>query len=146
MITHHGRASSFADPADIVRFHKWFRIYKDQGFSDDRAEKLAFKKGDNGVGCWDDSTVEGTGPSCALPPEDMEEKWGGSKETHWIEAKNKLVQVTIGDKSVVCVLKDRMPHKANIENSAIIDLNPDAVKALGQQFPLLMQCSWSWVD
>lgn len=130
-IIHSGKASSFADPADI----KAFRRCKARGKSDQEC----FKVGDNGRGCYGDDTSEGSGPSCALPPEDSEERWGSVAK-----AKHKAVEVTIGAKTVTCILKDRMPRRKNIKNAAIIDLNPDAVRALGMEPPIMMRCSWRW--
>lgn len=135
---HHGKASTFADPADVAAFKRC----KAAGGTDQEC----FDKGDNGIGEWDDSTVEGTGPSCALPPEDLQEKWGGSEATRWIEARHKLVEVEANGKSVTCVVKDRMPHKANITNGAIIDLNPDASRALGIEPPDMFTASWRWLS
>lgn len=129
---HHGKASSFADPADI----KAFRKCKDAGGTD----QDCFRIGDNGIGCYGDDVSEGSGPSCALPPEDSEEKWGTVAA-----AKHKGVEVTANGKSVLCVLKDRMPHRANIKNGAIIDLNPDAAKALGVSPPFMIPAAWRWV-
>lgn len=133
MIEHHVKASSFADPADIRAFKKC----KDRG----RSDQECFKVGDNGIGCWGDSTAEGTGPSCALPPEDMIEKWGSVKA-----ARRKLVNVSGNGKMVTCVLKDRMPRRANIRNGAGIDLNSDAVRALGLEPPIMIRAIWTWVS
>lgn len=130
-MVHQGKASSFADPADI----KAFRRCKARGKSDQEC----FKVGDNGIGCYGDDVTEGSGPSCALPPEDSEERWGSVAK-----ARHKPVEVTIGDKTVTCILKDRMPHKAHIRNGAIIDLNPDAVRALGMEPPVMVTASWKW--
>jgi hypothetical protein len=129
---HAVKASSFADPRDIARFAKC----KAQGKSDDQC----FRVGDNAIGCWGDSTAQGTGPSCALPPDYMINKWG-----HINEAKHKQVLVEKGDKSVVCVLKDRMPWVKNLKNAARIDLNPDACEALGIPIPAMTSVEWSWV-
>lgn len=129
---HHVKASSFADPADVRAFKKC----KAKGKSDQEC----FKVGDNGIGCWGDSTAEGSGPSCALPPEDMEEKWGSV-----IAAKHKQVEVAGNGKTVLCMLKDRMPHRANIKNKAGIDLSPDAVRALGLEPPIMINATWKWV-
>lgn len=128
---HHVKASSFADPADVRAFRKC----KDKGKSDQEC----FKVGDNGIGCWGDSTAEGSGPSCALPPEDMEEKWGSVNG-----AKHKMVEVTGNGKTVVCRLKDRMPRRANIKNKAGIDLNPDAVRVIGLEPPIMIDATWKW--
>lgn len=134
-VMHSTYASSFADPADVAAFNKC----KAQGKSDEEC----FKVGDNGVGAWGQSTVEGTGPSCALPPEYMEQRWGSTDA-----AKNKLVK--IGRESfgthfeVIAVLKDKMPHLKNLANQAHIDLNPDACNALGLEPPVMASVVWAW--
>lgn len=129
---HKVKASSFADPADI----RAFKAAKERGASDQQA----FRVGDNGVGVFGDSVVEGTGASCALPPEDMIEKWGSIAA-----AKHKPVEVTANNKTIVAVLKDRMPHKKNITNGAGIDLNPDACRELGFEPPIMVSATWRWV-
>lgn len=121
-------ASSFADPADIRAFQRC----KDQG----KTDQECFKVGDNGIGCWGELTIEGTGPACALPPEDWN-KFGSA-------ASGKKVLVKANGKSVVCELKDTMPKQANIKNGARIDLNPDAAKALGLKPPFLVSATWQW--
>lgn len=126
-----GFATSFADPKDVERF----KACKGHGLSD----RTCFRVGDNAIGCWGDSTAEGTGPSCAVPPEQMRAKWGSMQN-----AKHKPIRVIHGDKSVVCVLKDTMPSESHITNSAIIDLNPDACKALGLTPPVKSLVSWQW--
>lgn len=132
-IIHHGKATSFADPKDIIRFQQC----KDQGHTD----KYCFKFGDNGIGYWGDKTTEGTGPCCALIPEDIREEFKSLKEGHL-----KKIEVTIGEKQVICLVKDIMPPRSIVKHGAIIDLNPDAYKALGQKAPLMEQCSWRVVD
>jgi hypothetical protein len=129
---HHGKASSFADPADV----RAFKRCKDEGKSDQEC----FKVGDNGIGCWGDDTSEGSGPSCALPPDDMEEKFGST-----LKAKHARVRVAANGQEVIVTLKDRMPSKRNITNGAIIDLNPDAAVALGLKPPFLRDAKWAWV-
>lgn len=126
---HHVMASSFADPADVAAFRKC----KAMGGSD----QDCFKVGDNGIGKWGDDCTEGSGPKCALPPEDWLPKWG-------VSARHAKVLVTIGEKSVVCQMDDTMPHKANIHNGAGIDLNPDACAALGVHPPLMTAATWQW--
>ena len=126
-----GMASSFADPSDVAAFQSC----KAQGKSDQEC----FRVGDNGIGCWGDPTNEGSGPSCALPPDDMEAKWGSVAA-----AKHRPVVVHANGRTIVCVLKDRMPRKAHIKNGACIDLNPDAVRALGLQPPVMVPVEWSW--
>jgi hypothetical protein len=139
-IQNHGKASSFADPRDVEQFNKWKQIFLDRGKSDEDATKLAFGYGDNGIGFWGDSTAEGSGPSCALPPDDMVERWGSVDA-----ARNKLVDVAANGKEVTCVLRDTMPWRKDITNGAVIDLNPDAVRALGLEPPIMVQAAWRWV-
>lgn len=133
---HHVKASSFADPADVAAF----RRCKDQGKSDNDC----FKLGDNAIGYWGDSTAENTGPSCALPPDDIRDRWGSVSL-----GRHKLVDVYKDDnestETVTCVLKDTMPWKKNITNGAGIDLNPDAVRALGLEPPIMVSAVWRWV-
>lgn len=129
---HVGKASSFADPADIIAFRKC----KERGGSD----QDCFKVGDNGIGKWDDSTLEGSGPSCAIPPDDMNARWGSIDA-----AKHKPVEVVANGKTVVAITKDTMPWKKNITNGAIIDLNPDACRELGLEPPIMVNCEWRWV-
>lgn len=126
----HGKASSFADPADIASFLHC----KAQGKSDQEC----FKVGDNGIGQWDDNTKEGSGPCCAVPGSRMVERWG-SRDA----AKHKMIRVTINGKSVEMPLKDRQSE--HLESGAIIDLNPDAGALFGLKPPFLVQCSWQWV-
>lgn len=126
---HHGKASSFADPADIRRF----RTCKAEGKSDQEC----FKVGDNGIGKWGDDCSEGSGPRVALPPEDWQE-FGAS-------ARGKKVLIQANGREVICELRDTMPHRANIKNGAIIDMNPDACKALGLIPPVIADAIWSWV-
>jgi hypothetical protein len=119
-------ASSFADPADV----RAFKLCKAQGKSDNEC----FAVGDNGEGCWGDSTVEGTGPSCALPPEVMKAFWGSKAK-----AKHQKVHVQCqrNNLNVTCTLKDQMPSVENLANDAMIDLNPDACKELDLDPPIM---------
>ena len=113
-------ASSFADPADISAF----RRCKDAGGTD----QDCFKVGDNGVGFWGDDCSEGSGPSCALPPEVIDEL-GLSQYSP--------VRVTRHGKTTVALLKDHMPHLRNLANAARIDLNPDACAELDLTPPVM---------
>lgn len=126
---HSVKASSFADPADVLAF----RRAKLKGWSDQKA----FTVGDNGIGCWGDRTDEGTGCACALPPEDFAHL--GPK------ARGAKVRVEANGRAVVCLLKDRMPRKANIKNGCGIDLNPDACRALGVNPPMTVAAIWEFV-
>lgn len=115
---HYGMASSFADPADIAAFKRC----KAKGKSD----MECFKVGDNGIGVWgDDTTVDK--PYCALP-RDVWAPLGNA-------ARGAKVNVTINGKTVVCELRDTMPHTKNLKNKAIIDLAPGAQKAFGLKAP-----------
>jgi hypothetical protein len=125
---HQVKGSSFADPADVHAFKRC----KANGGTDHEC----FKVGDNAIGAWGDDTSEGSGPSVALPPED----WKSFPTPN-----GKQVEVQYGDKTVVALLKDTMPHKANIKNGAGIDMNPDTCRALGLEPPVLTKVSWRWV-
>jgi hypothetical protein len=133
------RASSFADPADVRAFLRC----KSRGKSD----LECFKVGDNGEGCFGDFTATDRIAMCALPPQDMEERWGSVAR-----AKHKKVLVTLtgaggklSRKSVVCIVADRMPRKPN-SSGAGIDLNPGAAKALGLSPPFLVNVEWRWAE
>lgn len=127
-IEHPVKASSFADPADVAAYLR----AKAHGMSDARA----FKFGDNGIGCWGDDCKGGSGPACALPPED----WKPFKAA----ARKKKVIVKANGKQVVCELRDTMPHRENITNGAGIDLSPDACAALGVKPPVMIRATWRW--
>lgn len=127
---HSGKGSSFADPADVLAF----RRCKNQGNSD----SFCFKYGDNGVGKWGDDCTEGSGPAVALPPEDWQ-PYGASARKRKV-----LVSLPDGSRSVVAELRDTLPHKANITNGAIIDMNPDTCAALGLMPPVMVDVVWSW--
>jgi hypothetical protein len=129
-VSHAVKASSFADPADV----RAFKRCKGEGKSDQEC----FKVGDNGIGCWGDDTTGNT-PMCALPPEDMTEKWGSV-----IGAKHMRVVVSANGRTVTCVLGDRMPARKNVKNGAAIDLNPAAAKALGLKPPFMVDAVWKW--
>jgi hypothetical protein len=127
---HNVKASSFADKADVEAF----RRCKAQ----DGSDQDCFLVGDNGIGCWNDDCAEGP-PMCALPPEDMEERWGSVAA-----AKHKKVMVVANGRIVTCILGDRMPHRENIKNGAGIDLNPAACSALGLKPPIIVKATWRW--
>ncbi|EDY16895.1 hypothetical protein CfE428DRAFT_5524 [Chthoniobacter flavus Ellin428] len=127
---HSVKASSFADAADVAAFRKC----KAEGGGD----TYCFGRGDNGIGKWGDDCATGSGPACALPPEDWA-TWGG-------KARKKKVRVRVLGREVICELRDTMPHRANITNGAGIDLNPDAVAALGLRPPLMIAAEWQWAD
>lgn len=128
---HSVMASSFADPIDVENFRKC----KEEG----KTDLECFERGDNGLGCWGDRTT-GPTPMCALPPDDMVDKWGTV-----LAAKHKKVVVNANNRTVTCVLADRMPWKRNIKNKAGLDLNPAAVKALGLNPPIMIPATWNWI-
>ena len=128
----HVLASNFADEADL----RGFKAAKAHGLSDVQA----FRYGDNCIGFWGEDTCVDT-PMCALPPEDLIAKWGSERAR-----KIKYVRVTVGTKSVICLIADVMPHKRYITNGCGIDLNPGAVKALGLRAPLKTPAVWEWLN
>ena len=121
-------ASTFADPADVASFQKC----KLKGGTDQEC----FSVGDNGIGKWGDDTTANI-PNCALPPEDW--MFLGTK------ARGAKVRVTANNKTVICELRDTMPHKANITNGCGLDLNPAAIRALGLEPPQEIPATWEWV-
>lgn len=125
---HNVKASSFADPADV----RAFKRAKAQGMTD----KQAFAVGDNGIGLWGDDTTSDT-PMCALPPEE----WNDFYHT----ARGKRVMVAANGRTVICELRDTMPHEKNIRNGAGIDLNPAAVRELHLVPPIMISAAWKWV-
>lgn len=129
---HAVKATSFADPADVAAFRKC----KAEGGTD----MHCFSVGDNGIGFTGLDCSEGSGPACALPPEDWMAKWGSSGN-----AAGRAVSVTANGKSVVCLMKDTLPHKANIKNGSGLDLNSDACAALGLTPPVMTTTTWAWV-
>jgi len=132
-VQHHVLASNFADAAD----KRGFLAAKARGLSDVQA----FRYGDNCVGFWDDDT-SGKIPMCALPPEDIIEKWGSENA-----GKHRLVRVkTPLGVPVLCLLADVMPHRGNIKNGCGIDLNPGACAALFLKTPCKTPVSWEWVS
>ena len=130
---HPVKATSFADPADVRAFNRC----KANGNSDQEC----FKVGDNGIGLWGDDCSEGSGPSVALPPDEMIAKYGSIAA-----AKHKPVKITSVGGSVVALLKDRMPWERNITNGAGLDMNPDTCKALGEAPPAELGVIWEWSE
>ncbi len=125
---HAVQASTFADPADVAAF----RACQAAGGTD----SYCFGKGDNGIGKWGDVTSQGSGPACALPPEDWAQ-FGAA-------ARNKPVLVTANGRTVTCYLRDTMPHRANIHNGCELDLNPDACASLSITPPDTVSATWAW--
>lgn len=123
-------ASSFADPADVRAFLRC----KARGGSDTEC----FKEGDNGRGCWGDLTAQDHTPMCALPPQEMEARFGSVAK-----ARHARVKVTHRGLTITCILADRMPRQPNASGAGI-DLNPAASKALELTPPHLVTVDWQW--
>lgn len=131
---HNVIATSFADPRDVAAF----RQCKAEGGTDEHC----FSVGDNGIGFTGLDCSEGSGPACALPYEVWMQKWG-SKEA--AAGKPVLITNPANDKSVTALMKDTMPHLANITNGAGLDMSPDTCAALGLTPPVEAKMQWQWV-
>lgn len=125
-----GRASSFADPADVAAF----RACKLRGNSD----RYCFSFGDNGIGLWGDDTSRECGIAmCALPRDVWQDAGRG---------RGSRVRVKWNGKEIICELRDTLPSTPNVKHDVVIDLNPAAGKALGVKPPFLLEdVEWSWV-
>ncbi len=123
---HEGKASSFADPADIRAFKRCVAA--------GHSEQFCLSKGDNGIGKWGADTTQPI-PMCALPPEEWE---------HLPHPQGTPVIVEANGQTTRCYLQDTMPARANIKNGAIIDLNAAACKALGLEPPIMVDARWRW--
>lgn len=124
-----GYASSFADPADVVRFKEC----KAKGKSD----AACFKVGDNGIGAWGHLTAQDRVCMAAVPRDVWQKakKRGGDK-----------LKVTYEGKTVEGILGDTMPYSWNVTNGALIDLNPAFAKALGVKPPFMLHdVVWEWI-
>jgi hypothetical protein len=128
-------ASSFADLADVADF----KACKRTG----RSDVSCFREGDNGRGCWGDVTAQDVTPMCALPPEEIRRHCGSTRAA---DARGRRVHVILGGRAVVCLLADRMPEKEHRKNGAGIDLNPAALRTLRVKAPIMLPCSWAWLD
>jgi hypothetical protein len=120
------KASSFADPADVVAFKKCKATGK--------TDKQCFAVGDNGIGQFGANTAQEKTAMCALHADDMKAIWGSVAA-----AAHKLVIVSTQKDSVICAVEDRMSSRGRI------DLNPAAAKRLGLKPPFLVDCIWRLV-
>lgn len=123
--TFKAQASSFADEADLEAF----KVCKRTGKTDEQC----FKVGDNGIGQFGAETAQEHTPMVAVHADDMKAKWGSVAA-----AAHKPVLVTVGKKSVLASVEDRLGVKGRI------DLNPAAAKELGLTPPFLVPCAWQW--
>ncbi len=130
-----GRATCFADSSDVRKF----KACKANGYSDKYCFGAGGDYGDNAIGIFGQDTSEGSGPSCALHPEDIRAKWGTIAA-----GRHKQVRVTANQKDIICEVKDILGH---INKNVVVDLNPDAIRALGlEPGPnFSVHCSWEWV-
>ena len=128
----HVKASTFADLADV----KAFRACKAKGKSDEEC----FKVGDNGIGCTGLNVADESIPYVALPPDDWTLKYDTKAK-----AMGKPVNVTLGGKTVRCILGDTMPWKKNIKNGCGIDLAPGVQKLFGIK-PGTYPAAWEWAE
>lgn len=132
-------ASSFADPADVAAFRKCKAEggYHSKGvWLPGSSDSHCFEIGDNGIGFWGDDVSEGTGPSCALPPEVID--YFGLEHNSPIVVDHNGVEVTV-------LVKDHMPHISYLEEhnrKYRIDLNPDSCHALGISIPAEALVTW----
>ena len=120
------KASSFADPKDVEDFKKCKATGKTDG--------QCFAVGDNGVGAWGANTAQTVAPMVAVHKDDAVARWGSFNA-----AAHRQVRVTVGAKSVLAVVEDKL-GKANR-----IDLNPAAARRLSLTPPFLVPCEWEWV-
>lgn len=132
-------ASSFADPADVRAFKRCKAEggYRSKGvWHPGSSDSHCFEIGDNGVGFWSQDVSEGTGPSCALPPEVID-YYGLHKDSPLL--------VSHEGREVVALVRDHMPHLDYLERhnrKYRIDLNPDACHALGISIPAEALVTW----
>jgi hypothetical protein len=119
----HVKASSFADPADIVAFKRCKATGK--------TDLQCFAVGDNGIGLYGANTAQDHTPMCALHRDDMVRLFGSVKN-----AAHKKILVHANGKEVVCSVEDRMSSVNRI------DLNPAAAKYLGLKPPFLVDASF----
>ncbi len=121
--------SSFADPKDVADF----RACKATG----KTDQQCFRVGDNGIGAFGKITAQTTTPMVAVHPSDATRRWGSMNA-----AAHRPVRVTVGDKSVVATVEDKLGVAGRI------DLNPAAARKLGLTPPIdpdRTVCQWEWV-
>ena len=122
------KASSFADPADIVAFNRC----KARGLSD----MDCFAVGDNGIGKWGANTAQEHTCMAAIP----RDVWAAAGKTGGAK-----LEVRYNGNVVAGILGDTLPHSKNIRNGAGIDLNPAFAKALGLRPPFMVEAEWRWI-
>lgn len=126
-------ASSFADPDDVAAYHK--------AIANGLTHRQALAVGDNGIGAWGHITAQTHTPMVALAPSIIRARW--AKLTN---GKNKRVQISLGNKTVIAQVADVMPEATSGITRAGIDLNPAASRALALRPPHLVKVEWKWLD
>jgi hypothetical protein len=121
--------TSFADPADVAAY--------DAAIARGMSPEEALAIGDNGIGCYNNKTREGSGPQVALPPEFMLARFGGEAQ-----AQGQPIKISLNGKTVVAKIGDVMPHLGEEPSGALIDNNPDVVRALGLEPPMKTTLTW----
>lgn len=121
------RLTSFATYKDLRGYIKC----RDGGGS----PSFCLNKGDNGEGYAGDNTATTKVAMCALPKAELIRKWGTT-----LKARGKPVKVTMGNKTVLCELRDIGP-------TGVCDLNPGALVKFGldQETELNEPGKWEWV-
>lgn len=119
------KASSFADPADIVAFKKCKATGK--------TDLQCFAVGDNGIGQFGKITAQEHTPMVAVHKTAMIARWGSIPA-----AAHRKVRVKVGDKIIEATVEDRISAPGRI------DLNPACAKLLGLRPPFVKPAFWQW--
>lgn len=133
MKTHIGKASSFADPADL----RAYRRCKAEGKTDAQCRAV----GDNGVGFTGVFCATEERRLCAVPREDWKERWKSASA-----ATGRGVVVRANGRTIIATIGDTMPARKYIKHGVVIDLNPGAAAALGLRPPFIVDAEWHWID
>lgn len=129
-VIHNCKASSFADPEDVMAFNRC----KARGFTD----LHCFAQGDNGIGQFGARTAQSVAPMVAIHGNDMVAKWGSIQG-----AAHKKVKVKVGGVEIEALCEDRISAPGRI------DLNPAACKVLGLSIPVdpdSTDAEWMWIE
>lgn len=102
----------------------------------------------SGGGCWGDKwDVEN--PVCALPYEDWSNKFSQGSKARGAKVKvtveNKALKKGEQPKSIICELRDSLPHRSNCKGVGIA-LNPAAIKQLAIQDVRSCRVTWEFVE
>ncbi len=119
-------ASSFADPADVVAFHRCKATGK--------TDLQCFAVGDNGIGQFGKVTAQEDVPMIAVHKDAMIARWGSVSG-----AAHRPVQVQVNGVTIDATVEDRISAPGRI------DLNPACAKLLKLHPPFVVGCQWRWV-